>query len=198
MYQYDLAGNFLNKFKTYHEASVTLNIPELGIRDCVRGNGKTYYGYTFSKQLLSQKEVLNKIESFQGAHRVTIDQYNKEGILVNTFVSYKAVMDKFGMLETNLEACLNNRQKTCYNYVFSKTKLSVDEVKLRYVIKPRKCKYKFVIIDKNTGKSTVYYNIAESAKLLNVSEAVLRNIFNGQGSKLRNNYEFIKELNNEN
>lgn len=197
VYQYDLAGNFLNKFKSYHEASTTLKIPEGGIRDCVRGNGKTYYGYTFSNRLLSQEEVLDKIESFQGAHRVTIYQYDNEGALVNTFVSYKAVMDALGIAETNLEACLNNRQKTCYNYVFSKNKLSIEEVKLHYVVKSRKYKYKFTIIDKSTGKSAVYYNITEPAKLLNVSEAVLRNIFNGARAKLRNNYEFIKELNNE-
>jgi hypothetical protein len=140
--------------------------------------------------------VLAKIKYDYG--RVIIYQYDKTGTLLNIFKSYKEVYDVVpGCIEGNLSDCLNGRLKTYRGYVFSKSELTKEEVLARYEAKPRKPKFKFIVIDKNTEEKTVYYDIALLSEKLNVSSAVLRNVINGAKSKLHKKYIFIKELNND-
>ena len=196
IYQYDLEGNFIGSYCGYWEASQAIGIPECGISDCANGSCKTYYGFTFSKEELTKEEVLTKIKYDYG--RVSIYQYDKTGTLLNIFKSYKEVYDAVpGCIEGNLSDCLNGRLKTYRGYVFSKSELTKEEVLARYEAKPRKTKFKFIVIDKNTEEKTVYYDIALLAEKLDVSPAVLRNVINGAKSKLHQKYIFIKELNND-
>lgn len=197
IYQYSLEGELLNVFTGYWEASQTIGIPLCGISDSANGLCKTYYGYTFSKQPLTKEEVLAKIESYQGAPRVTIYQYDKTGALINTYVSYKQVMKNFQIAESNLENCLNGRQKTSHGYVFSKVKLSKAEVLAKYQAKPRSSSLKITVIDKTTNNRVVYYNVQDLAAALGVAVPTMRNIINGSKSKLHKKYTFIKEKINE-
>ena len=198
IYQYSLEGDLLNTFNGYWEASQKLHIPEGGISDSANGLCKTYYGFTFSKEPLTKEEVLTKIKSEQGAHKITIYQYDRDGNFIDSYISYKAVINKFNIAESVLQNCLSGKNKTSKGFVFSKTKLTKEEVLEHYKTKKRKYKYKITVIDKTTNKKTVFYNIEELASFFNIKTTVMRNIINGAGSKLKNNYIFIKELNNEN
>lgn len=196
IYQYDLEGNLIGSYSGYWEASQAIGIPEWGISDCVNGSCKTYYGFTFSKEALSKAEVLAKIKYDYG--RLIIYQYDKIGTLLNTFKSYREVYEAIpNTIEGNLSDCLNGRLRTYRGYVFSKVELTKEEVLAHYKAKPRKTKFKFIVIDKNTEEKTVYYDIALLAEKLGVSPAVLRNVINGAKSKLHQKYIFIKELNND-
>lgn len=197
IYQYSLDGELLGTFTGYWEASQALGIPLCGISDSANGLCKTYYGYTFSKTKLTKDAVLDKIKSYQGAHQVTIYQYDNTGTLLNTYISYKQVMDALGIAEGNLENCLNGRQKTSHGYVFSKIELSKEDVISRYQIKPRSSSLKITVIDKTTNISTVYYNVQELAAAMNTAVPTMRNVINGSKSKLHKKYIFIKEKINE-
>ena len=97
--------------------------------------------------------------------------------------------------ESNLEECLQNRRKTTNGFVFSKIELTKEEVLEHYKRKTRKTKYKFLLIDKETGAKTLYNTLDDMAKTLQVKPAVLRNIINGANSKLNRMYKFERILN---
>lgn len=93
---------------------------------------KSYYGFIFTYEQYTPEELLCKYKNQQGAHKITIYQYNKDGNLVNIYISYKAAMEVTGVAESNLEECLQNRQKTANGFVFSKIELTKDEVLEHY------------------------------------------------------------------
>jgi group I intron endonuclease len=197
VYQYDLDGNFIKDFNGYWEASRAIGIPTCGISDCANGTCKTYYGFTFSKEKLTKEEVLAKIKYDYG--RVIIYCYDRTGELLNTFKSYREVYEAIpNVIEGNLSDCLNGRLRTYRGYVFSKVELTKEEVQARYQNKPRKARYKIILIDKNTEEKIVYNSVEDLAKVLDVKVTVLRNVVNGARSKLHKQYIFIKEPNNAN
>lgn len=193
VFQYDLEGNFIQKYNSCHDASVNLNIPEAGIFCCVENNCKTYYGFTFSRELLSKTEVLEKIASEPGTHRITIYQYNKDGQLINTFRSYKKTVQATGISKANLSDCVNGRRKTTHGYVFSKVLLTVEEVKKRFISAKRRSRWRYIIINRITNEKFLYNTIEDAANFLKIKPSVARNIFNQQASSLHKLYIFKKE-----
>jgi len=198
VYQYSVNGEFIKEFANVHEASLELSIPEVNIFDNVRLASKTCYGYIFAREYMSSEQLMKLYAREQGAKRVTIFQYDEDGKLLNTFRSYKAVMDELNICESCLEQCLAGKQKTSNGFVFSKVQLSVNEVRQHYISKKRKQKYKYYLISRETGLSTLYNTIDEMSIALCVDARTLRNVVNGGSSKLHKLYIFKKELNNEN
>lgn len=197
VFQYDLEGNFINQYTGYYEASKNIGIPEYGISDCANGLCKTYYGFTFAKELLTKEQVLAKIKYNYG--RILIYCYDKTGLLLGKYKAYREIFEAFPEAkEGNLSDCLNGRIKTYLGYVFSKTELTTEEVLSRYIKKKRKNKYKFIAVNKKTNETTVYNSVEDMAAALDTKPTVLRNVINGAYSKLHESYTFIKELNNEN
>lgn len=198
IYQYSLNGELLNIFNNTQDAANSLGIPKEGIFECARLKCKSYYGFIFTYEQYKPEELLYKYKNQQGAHKITVYQYDKTGNLVNIYISYRAVMEAVGISESNLEECLQNRRKTTDGFVFSKIELTKEEVLEHYKRKTRKTKYKFLLINKETGAKTLYNTLDDMAKTLQVKPAVLRNIINGANSKLNKMYKFERILNNEN
>lgn len=47
VYQYDIQGNFINKYDSVKEAGISLNINKANIANCCRGLTKTAYGFVW-------------------------------------------------------------------------------------------------------------------------------------------------------
>ncbi len=200
IYQYDLNGNLLEVFLGFWETGKALNIPRDNISDCANNHSKTCYGFTFSKNLLSKEEVIKKITPAPTKPPVTIYQYNKEGKLINTFIKYKDAVKNTGIKETTIEHCVEGRNKTAKGFVFSKVKLSKEEILKRYIKNYKKInlKYKIKLISKIDNKEYIFYGINEVAKFLNTNSTTILNILNKKSKMFSDKYIFIKENINEN
>lgn len=132
IYQYDLNGNLIGEFIGFYEAGQALNIPRDSISDCANNHSKTCYGFIFSKTLLSKEEINNRLIHKPTRAPIDIYQYDKNGDLIDVYKTYKIAVEKTKISESSIEACVQNINKTAKSFVFSKIKLSKQEILNRY------------------------------------------------------------------
>ena len=85
---YDLNDNYIKTFDTQHECSRELNMKQSNIWSCLKGKTKSLKGFKFKyvgEDFKHAKSEYSHINS-------KIEVYNKNGILIGTYLSIKEIV----------------------------------------------------------------------------------------------------------
>lgn len=104
VYQFDLNGNFISKYKTIHEAAEAINVYPIQISNCCNGKFQSSSGY-----LWSFNNKPNVVYKFPGK---TILQLDKNGNVVREFKSIADAGRFLGINPSTISCVLTGRIKT--------------------------------------------------------------------------------------
>lgn len=112
--QYDLEGNFIQKWNSIKEASKQLGISNTTISNCCVGHLRSCYGFIFSFTPIKEnyKYIKNKTSSKK------INQYDLDGNLIKEWDSTTDVSNILGFNSRNISMCLTGNIKTAYKFIW--------------------------------------------------------------------------------
>lgn len=115
IYEFDLNGNLIKKWNSIKNITDTYNINKDRITMCIKDKR------SFNNSFWSESETIN-ISEYRLSSRGYVFQYNKDGILLNTFESASIAALKLDISRDAIVNAVFNRT-TCCGYYF----LRVDE-----------------------------------------------------------------------
>lgn len=118
IYQYNLKGQFINKFESLLEASTKLNIPCGNISKHLQKLTKICYGFYFSKEERNF-EIYEKIHLFQKKLKVT-------NLITNEIIEYKSLREMAKIKKINrgsISEAIKNK-----NGIMLNKKLKIEEI----------------------------------------------------------------------
>lgn len=115
IYEFDLNGNLIKKWNSIKNITDTYNINKDRITMCIKDKR------SFNNSFWSESETIN-ISEYRLSSRGYVFQYNKDGILLNTFESASMAALKLDISRDAIVNAVFNRT-TCCGYYF----LRVDE-----------------------------------------------------------------------
>lgn len=116
VYKYDLEGNFIAKYKCLADAE-----KEMGLASCRLVHGvyesKIGYshGYRWSFHPLSKEEWSEFLNKYKSKFR-RIAQYDLNGNYIGKYESLKEAAEKYGVSQSAIYSCCNNKSKTSAGY----------------------------------------------------------------------------------
>lgn len=111
IYQFDLNGNFIQRFSSLTEAANELNIDKSKICACCNGRQKTAYGYQWS-----YSSTIEKIK-YKPPYRA-VQQFSKDGEFIKEFKSISEAARKLKTTPGNVCSVCQGRSKSCKGYIF--------------------------------------------------------------------------------
>lgn len=125
VYQYDLNGNFIQKFDSITAALVSLN--KGGTKqDRLSNHCKTktpYNGYYWSFEKVDKFIPIKKIKSNKATHITAVDQYDLNGNFIAHYDIMKFAADAINQKTTaNIRKCINGERKQCGGYIWKESK----------------------------------------------------------------------------
>ena len=114
VYQYSLTGEFLNEYKSAHEAARENNIQFTNICKVCRGERKTAGGFGWSyekevnKEPIKTKRISNNI----------VQQYTKDGKLIAEYNTAKEAWRQTGISDTTIGLVCKGKGKTAGGFVW--------------------------------------------------------------------------------
>lgn len=112
--QYDMDGNFINKFDSILEASVDTDTNSTSIIDCCKKRRKTANNYQW---IYTGDAPPNKIDKYNYNRREVL-QFDKNDVFITKFSSIREASISVGVSECCISSCLAGRQKSSGGYVW--------------------------------------------------------------------------------
>ena len=132
-------------------------------------------------QSIGLKNLTNKTVGGQGGNHynnIEVDQYNSDGVLVNSFVSMKQAERKTGIHHSNIGDCLVGKRSYAGGFYWVK---KGDKPKIKEMKNPRRNK---VVLDLSTG---VFYNSSrEVSDLYDMNSVTLWRYLTGKRENITN------------
>lgn len=115
VYQYSLNGDFIRKFSSQQEASMSFNKKKSTISNCVNGVQDTALGYIWKREYLGDKiSPLNKINS----RAIPILQMDMDGNVIKKWDSMCAIEKQLNISASKICLCCQGKRKTTKGYKF--------------------------------------------------------------------------------
>lgn len=114
VYQYDLNGELINKYKSAHEAARANNIQFTNICKVCRGERKTAGGYNWSYE---RKDIEKPIKTII-KHNTAVIQYDKAGNQIAEYKSAKEAYRQTGINDTTIGLVCKGKGKTAGGYIW--------------------------------------------------------------------------------
>lgn len=117
--QYDLNGNFINRYKTLSDCARAVNTSSLtGIKGCINGRQRKANGYIWK-----YSNDTNPIEPYKKTYNSSnrsklIHQYDPNGNYLRTFNSIKEAAEFVGGKNNSISAAARGEHKTAYGYIW--------------------------------------------------------------------------------
>lgn len=113
VFQYSLdTGYFIKGYECVREAERETSIPHDRISRCCNGIIRSAGGYIWSYTKNSCVQQYNK---YTGK---SVNQYDKNHILINTFDSVSDIEEKLGYKSNNIYCCLSGKVNTSYGFIW--------------------------------------------------------------------------------
>ena len=105
LYQYDLEGNFVDKFKNIYEASKTLKIDKSGILNCIQGRNDSANGYMWATA------YINNMKSYKVKQAKGVDKYDYNGNFIQRYDSIKLGTESSDIIKNrkSIENCCKGK-----------------------------------------------------------------------------------------
>lgn len=161
VYQYDLFGNFIQKFNSAKEAADTLNIGVDGIRKTCNEKQNCYRGFQWS---------FNYFDNIGIADVYRIYQYDLCGNLINSYDSIGEASKTTGVRENAIINCYQNKISRAGQFVWKRYHIN-DDVPGYINVKIKKCKQVNLLSD-NGDIIQTFYSIADAARKLDLNDGV--------------------------
>lgn len=111
VYQYDIDGMFIKKWDTLQSAIDTYSEH---IKDCIKGENRTSFGYRWSFDYVDNLPLLPDIQ-YSNHNAVKVSQYDLDGNLIHTYDSF-IELEKLGFKHPNICKVCKKQRKTAYGY----------------------------------------------------------------------------------
>lgn len=161
VYQYDLYGNYIQKFNSAKEAADTLNIGVDGIRKTCNEKQNCYHGFQWS---------FNYFDNIGIADVYRIYQYDLYGNLINSYDSIGEASKTTGVRENAIINCYQNKISRAGQFVWKRYHIN-DDVPGYINVKIKKSKQVNLLSD-NGDIIQTFYSIADAARKLNLNDGV--------------------------
>lgn len=172
IYQYDTTGKILNAFWGVQEAAKQTGISEYTIkRNLNKKHGLCNNQFYFGTEKLSKKYAYSHFVAI--TLEKTIYQYNKKGKLISTFNDLKEAALKTGLNKNTISMACIQIPKTYKGFVFSRTKLTKNEVLQRYAHKPSPKEYTVYQYDLDGHLLRTFNNLKEAATATGIKRGTL-------------------------
>lgn len=117
-YQFDLEGNYINKYYSIREAARTYNLSEISIYNCVKNQQYSHGNYIWCEK--KDVEIINGIYkpiNLPTKYKInrTIYQFDLKG---NFIASYKKLSEIKQYKKCGINHCLQHMSKTSYGYIW--------------------------------------------------------------------------------
>jgi len=111
--QYDLEGNLLNTYTNTKTAGKAVGFHYQGIRKVIRGEGMTYGGFIWSKEIKKKIKVNPKIKA-----DTTISQYDLDGRWIRSFKNAYTAGNETGIDDSNITFAIQGKALTAGKYLW--------------------------------------------------------------------------------
>ncbi|MCD0489457.1 hypothetical protein LPB86_14535 [Pedobacter sp. MC2016-14] len=125
--QYDLEGNLLNTYTNTKTAGKAVGFHYQGIRKVIRGEGLTYGGFIWSKEIKKKIKVNPRIKS-----DTTISQYDLDGRWIKSFKNAYLAGIETGVDDSSITHAINGKVLTAGKYIWRNgqaLRLNVNELR---------------------------------------------------------------------
>ena len=112
VYQYDMQGNFIQRFNTIEIAAKSTKSNATGIVNCCRGRRKMCNNFIWS---YTYKEY---IESYKSSKQKKVCQYTKNMEYIKTFDSVTDAANFVNKTKSQLSMCCRGRTPSCGGYIW--------------------------------------------------------------------------------
>lgn len=150
IYQYDIDGNFINKYESITQACLQIKANYNSLCDTMRkGLDHVSYGYRWSYDYLGKK-----IEAIVPMHQLNkkVYQYSLDGTFLNEYDCITDAERATGISNSNICACCKGKHKYTYDYQWSYKKFE----KLPPI---NKAQFKYESCTKKQEKAVYQYNL---------------------------------------
>lgn len=125
--QYDLEGKLINTYTNTKEAGKAVGFHYQGIRKVMRGEGLTYGGFIWSKQIKKKIKVNPKIKA-----DTTISQYDLNGRWIRSFKNAYLAGKETGIDDSSIGHVIKGKTLTAGNFLWRKgSRLRINVTELR-------------------------------------------------------------------
>lgn len=111
--QYDIEGNFIQKFKSVAEAAKILNVNDDSIRSCVRGKTKKSYGCQWKYE--DDDKIITKYDCHR-PRKKSVLQLDLNGDVIREFGNAVIASEETGFSVYVIHNCCKNRTKHTHGY----------------------------------------------------------------------------------
>jgi len=121
VYQYDLNGFFVSKYENSHQANIKTGVKDCNILRCCKnmnGYGTKTAGNFFWSFEKFEKYPHEYILNWRKLKGKKVFQYDKEGTLVNSYITAREAERKTNISFKKISACCNGRQKSAGGFTW--------------------------------------------------------------------------------
>lgn len=117
-YQFDLEGNFINKYYSIHEAAITFNLSKVSIYKCVKNQQYSHGDYIWREK--KDVKIINDIyKPINLPKKCKINRKIYQFDLKGNFIaSYKKLSEIKQYKKCGINHCLQHMSKTSYGYIW--------------------------------------------------------------------------------
>ena len=122
VYQFDLTGKFIQRYDSVTIAGEINNISKIHINECCKKIAISAGGYLWSySDHIDEDIILKKQNIKQGGNlkKRAVNQYDKQGNYLNTFISIADAAKSVGGSPANITNVCKGKTKTAYGYKWS-------------------------------------------------------------------------------
>lgn len=114
VYQYDLDGNFVQKWESVSEIHKVLGYNKTNISHCCLGKLKSVYGYIWTYE--ENKNIKYENKNIQKQQKVF--QLTKDGQIIKQWDSLNEINNSLGFNKSAISQCCLCKSKTAYGYIW--------------------------------------------------------------------------------
>lgn len=113
VFQYDMYGNYIQKFYSANDAGRKLNISMSSIKQCCKKNYSHAGGYLWRYEkdgYIENHNIDEEARNIKFGNGVAVDQFDLNGNYINTYSSCVEAARQMNCSTSNIRDCLKNRQ----------------------------------------------------------------------------------------
>ena len=117
VYQYDLSGNFIKKWKSASNAAIELGFKKYGICNCCNGKLKQSHKYIWKYETIDNEKNINTID-INFFNRKPIQQFDLNGVFIQSWESQRKAAKELNINPSKISSVCNLKRKTAGGYIW--------------------------------------------------------------------------------
>jgi len=117
VYQYDLNGNFIKKWKSINSAAKELGFKKHGICNCCNGKLKQSYKYIWRYETIDNKKKIDTTDVVF-FNRKPIEQFDLKGTFIKSWESQRKAARELNISPSKISSACNLKRKTAGGYIW--------------------------------------------------------------------------------